>query len=81
VILAMFVIWWSVALAVWKFGHVGEKWTARLTDNSTTPDESAVGAQRAHALHQGTATVTPASGSSAYSLAPGPARLSSVRRY
>jgi high-affinity nickel-transport protein len=41
VILTMFVIWWAAALAVWKFRRVGAMWTARLTDDSTMPDQSA----------------------------------------
>jgi high-affinity nickel-transport protein len=30
VIVGMFVLTWSAALAFWKFGHVEEKWSARL---------------------------------------------------
>jgi high-affinity nickel-transport protein len=30
VIVGMFVVTWAGALAIWKFGHVEEKWTARL---------------------------------------------------
>ena len=30
VIVGMFILTWAVALAVWRFGHVEEKWTARL---------------------------------------------------
>ncbi|MDX6297794.1 MAG: nickel/cobalt transporter (NiCoT) family protein [Nocardioidaceae bacterium] len=31
-IVTMFVLTWVVALAVWKFGHIEEKWTAGLGD-------------------------------------------------
>jgi high-affinity nickel-transport protein len=30
VIVGMFVVFWAGALALWKFGHVEEKWSARL---------------------------------------------------
>jgi nickel/cobalt transporter (NiCoT) family protein len=30
VIVGMFVVVWAVAMAVWRFGHIEEKWTARL---------------------------------------------------
>ncbi len=30
VIVGMFILTWAVALAVWRFGHVEEKWTAQL---------------------------------------------------
>jgi high-affinity nickel-transport protein len=30
VIVGMFILTWTVALAFWKFGHVEEKWSARL---------------------------------------------------
>jgi high-affinity nickel-transport protein len=30
VIVGMFVATWVAALAIWKFAHVEEKWTARL---------------------------------------------------
>ncbi len=30
VIVGMFIVTWSAALAFWKFGHVEEKWSARL---------------------------------------------------
>jgi high-affinity nickel-transport protein len=35
VIVGMFVVTWAAAIAIWKFAHVEEKWTARLR-----PDES-----------------------------------------
>jgi high-affinity nickel-transport protein len=31
-IVALFVVAWVVALAVWRFGRIEEKWTARLAD-------------------------------------------------
>ena len=33
VIVGMFVVCWSGALAFWRFGHVEEKWSARLHDH------------------------------------------------
>ncbi len=30
VIVGMFVVTWGLALAVWRFGHIEEKWTSRL---------------------------------------------------
>jgi high-affinity nickel-transport protein len=30
VIVGMFIVTWVAALAFWKFGHVEEKWSARL---------------------------------------------------
>jgi high-affinity nickel-transport protein len=30
VIVGMFVATWAVALAIWKYAHVEEKWSARL---------------------------------------------------
>ena len=29
-IVGIFVLTWTVALAVWRFGHIEEKWTAKL---------------------------------------------------
>jgi nickel/cobalt transporter (NiCoT) family protein len=40
VIVGMFVATWAVALAIWKFAHVEEKWTARLrVDESSALSE------------------------------------------
>jgi high-affinity nickel-transport protein len=36
VIVGMFVITWAVALAFWKFGHVEEKWSAKLKHQPPT---------------------------------------------
>ena len=32
VIVGMFVATWAIALAVWRFGHIEERWSAHLTD-------------------------------------------------
>jgi nickel/cobalt transporter (NiCoT) family protein len=46
IIVGMFVVTWAAALTIWKFGHVEEKWTARLTDHATaTTYEEALIAQ------------------------------------
>jgi high-affinity nickel-transport protein len=37
-IVGLFVLAWAGALAVWKFGHVEERWTARLTAEQTTTE-------------------------------------------
>lgn len=34
-IVGLFVIAWLAALAVWRFGHIEERWSQRLRDNST----------------------------------------------
>jgi high-affinity nickel-transport protein len=34
IIVGMFVVTWVVALTIWKYGHVEEKWSARLTDQT-----------------------------------------------
>jgi hypothetical protein len=26
----MFIVVWAAAMAIWRFGHIEEKWTARL---------------------------------------------------
>ena len=31
VIVGMFVLTWAGALLIWKYGHIEEKWSARLT--------------------------------------------------
>jgi len=36
VIVGMFVATWAIALSVWKFGHIEERWNAHLTDTKTT---------------------------------------------
>jgi high-affinity nickel-transport protein len=36
VIVGMFVLCWVGALAFWKFGHVEEKWSARLQPGTVT---------------------------------------------
>jgi nickel/cobalt transporter (NiCoT) family protein len=35
IIVGMFVVTWVSALTIWRYGHVEEKWTARLTDRTT----------------------------------------------
>jgi high-affinity nickel-transport protein len=37
-IVALFVIAWLIALAVWRFGRIEEKWSARLAPNPTTTE-------------------------------------------
>ncbi len=39
VIVGMFVLTWAVALCIWKYGHVEEKWSARLrpSESSLSP--------------------------------------------
>jgi high-affinity nickel-transport protein len=37
VIVGMFVVCWAVALAFWKYGHVEEKWSARLQSGESIP--------------------------------------------
>jgi high-affinity nickel-transport protein len=32
----MFVATWVIALSVWKFGHIEERWNAHLTDGKIT---------------------------------------------
>jgi high-affinity nickel-transport protein len=34
-IVGLFVVTWVVALAVWRFGHIEEKWSAALRDGAT----------------------------------------------
>ena len=34
VIVGMFVLTWVGALMIWKYGHVEEKWTAKLADQT-----------------------------------------------
>jgi high-affinity nickel-transport protein len=41
VIVGMFIITWAAALGFWKFGHVEEKWSARLKP-ATENDESTI---------------------------------------
>ena len=38
VIVGLFIATWVGALALWKYGHIEEKWTAKLT-NQTGPDQ------------------------------------------
>jgi high-affinity nickel-transport protein len=38
VIVGMFIITWAAALAFWKFGHVEEKWSARLKPVTSADD-------------------------------------------
>jgi len=34
VIVGMFIVTWAVAIAIWRWGHIEEKWSARLHDPS-----------------------------------------------
>jgi high-affinity nickel-transport protein len=36
IIVGMFVATWAIALSVWKYGHVEERWSAHLTDTEST---------------------------------------------
>jgi high-affinity nickel-transport protein len=36
VIVGMFVATWAIALSVWKFGHIEERWTAHLGESQIT---------------------------------------------
>ena len=38
IIVGMFVVTWAVALAVWKFGHIEERWNAHLTPKDTVQE-------------------------------------------
>ncbi|MFN2478124.1 MAG: HoxN/HupN/NixA family nickel/cobalt transporter, partial [Pseudonocardiaceae bacterium] len=37
-IVALFVVAWLVALAVWRFGRIEEKWSAKLTPSPSTAE-------------------------------------------
>jgi high-affinity nickel-transport protein len=37
-IIALFVLAWLTALAVWRFGNIEEKWSAHLTPNPATAE-------------------------------------------
>ena len=37
VIVGMFIVTWAVAIAIWRWGHIEERWTARL--NAPPPDK------------------------------------------
>ena len=39
VIVGMFIVTWAAAMAIWKYGHVEEKWTARLNNETVPPPE------------------------------------------
>ena len=45
VIVGMFVATWAIALAIWRFGHIEEKWSAHLGDGDhvTEPAGPVVG--------------------------------------
>ena len=34
VIVGMFVLTWAAAMVIWRYGHIEEKWTARLQGGS-----------------------------------------------
>jgi high-affinity nickel-transport protein len=40
VIVGMFVVTWSAALAFWKFGHVEERWSSKLRTSAATDSTS-----------------------------------------
>ena len=47
VIVGLFVVTWAVALSIWRFGHIEEKWTATLAATvgpNGNPPPSAQGA-------------------------------------
>jgi hypothetical protein len=35
----MFIVTWAAAMAIWKYAHVEEKWTARLNNEAVPPPE------------------------------------------
>jgi high-affinity nickel-transport protein len=37
VIVAMFILTWALALAVWKLGRIEERWNAHLVQNEASP--------------------------------------------
>jgi len=37
VIVGMFIVTWAVSIAIWRWGHIEERWTARL--NAPSPDK------------------------------------------
>ena len=37
-IVALFVLAWLIALAVWRFGRIEEKWSARLAPSPTSAE-------------------------------------------
>ena len=40
VIVGMFIVCWAAALGFWKFGHVEERWSARLALSGSAPLEA-----------------------------------------
>ena len=36
VIVGMFVITWAIALSIWRFGHIEERWSANLEKPTAT---------------------------------------------
>jgi high-affinity nickel-transport protein len=43
VIVGMFIATWAGALAIWKYGHVEEKWMARLKVSEGGVDQLSIG--------------------------------------
>jgi len=41
VIVGMFIVTWVAAILIWRYGHIEERWTARLQSASPSPDGSA----------------------------------------
>ena len=41
IIVGMFVATWAIALSVWKFGHIEERWNAHLTSTDFAPADPA----------------------------------------
>jgi len=37
VIVGMFVATWAVAMLIWRYGHIEEKWSARLRPSESGP--------------------------------------------
>jgi high-affinity nickel-transport protein len=33
----MFIVTWAAAMLVWRYGHIEEKWTARLNPTHNQP--------------------------------------------
>jgi nickel/cobalt transporter (NiCoT) family protein len=36
----MFIVTWLAALLIWRYGHIEEKWSARLQPGTPESDES-----------------------------------------
>ena len=49
VIVGMFIVVWAAAMAIWRFGHIEEKWTARLHGSGSGGTEAPLSPQWAEA--------------------------------